>query len=140
MHVYYTIMNAYGWWYWRRGGGERAEATELPVTRTPPRIAAVLFGAAVVGTAAIGFALDRFTDADLPYWDTSANVASFIAMWMTARKYIENWYVWFAVDVVLTAIYLYKGIEFYAVLYCIYLGLAVAGWWAWRASMQPRTA
>lgn len=139
MHAYYVVMNAYGWWYWtrgRRGAGDAA----LPVATTPRHIAWALVALFFCATTGIGYVLDAFTDADLPYWDTAANVASFIAMWMTARKYIENWYVWFAVDVALTAIYLYKGIEFYAVLYCVYLGMAVAGWWAWRRSMHPATA
>jgi nicotinamide mononucleotide transporter len=139
MHVYYVVMNAYGWWYWTRGG-RHADSGTVPVTETPPHIAWMLVATFCVGTAGIGFTLDRYTDAALPYWDTSANVASFIAMWMTARKYIENWYVWFVVDIVLTAIYLYKDIEFYALLYGVYLGMAVAGWWAWRQALRNRPA
>jgi nicotinamide mononucleotide transporter len=140
MHVYYVMMNAYGWWYWTRGGRHDAESMQLPVSRTPHRTLAGLGVLFVAASAVIGFLLARYTDAALPYWDTAANAASFIAMWMTARKYIESWYVWFAVDVVLTAIYVYRGIEFYAVLYGVYLGMAVAGWWSWRTSMRERAA
>ena len=139
MHAYYVVMNAYGWWYWTRGSRSAAE-TSLPVVNAPRPVVWALLAIFAVATVAIAVTLDRFTDAALPYWDTAANVASFLAMWMTARKYIENWYVWFVVDVALTAIYLYKDIEFYAVLYCIYLGMAVAGWWAWRRTMQLRPA
>jgi len=139
MHLYYAVMNAYGWWYWT--SGRRTTRDEpLPVTHVPLRVASALLGIFAVATVVIGCALDNHTDADLPYWDTSANVLSFIAMWMTARKYLENWYVWFVVDVALTAIYLYKDIEFYAVLYGVYLGMAIVGWWAWRRSMTLATA
>jgi nicotinamide mononucleotide transporter len=62
---------------------------------------------------------------------------SFAAMWMTARKYIENWIVWLIVDVLLTAIYLYKGIEPYALLYFVYLAMAFIGWRTWRQTMAP---
>ena len=67
--------------------------------------------------------------------------ASFAAMWMTARKYLENWIVWLLVDVVASVIYLVKGIEFYAVLYFVYLGMAIMGFLAWRQSMStPQTS
>jgi nicotinamide mononucleotide transporter len=56
-------------------------------------------------------------------------------MWMTARKYIDNWIVWLIVDVIATGVYLYKGIELYALLYAVYLVMAVMGWRAWRRSM-----
>jgi len=139
MHLYYAVMNAYGWWYWT-SGRRTTRGEPLPVTHVPLRVASALLGIFAVATVVIGYALDNHTDADLPYWDTSANVLSFIAMWMTARKYLENWYVWFVVDVALTAIYLYKDIEFYAVLYGVYLGMAIVGWWAWRRSMTLATA
>ena len=76
------------------------------------------------------------TDADLPYWDSATTVLSFVAMWMTARKFVENWIVWLIVDVIATAIYAYKGIDFYALLYAIYFGMAIMGWRAWRRSME----
>ena len=60
-------------------------------------------------------------------------------MWLTARKHIENWVVWLVVDVVATGIYLYKGLDMYALLYGVYIGMAFAGWRAWQASMR-RTA
>lgn len=135
-HVYYVVMNAYGWFYWLRGGGRQAGDEALPVTHIGGAIGVSLIALTVIATAGIGAYLDNFTDADLPYWDTSTTVMSFIAMWMTARKYIENWYVWFVVDVVKTIIYVVKGIELYAVLYGVYLGMAIAGWWAWQRSMS----
>lgn len=64
----------------------------------------------------------------------------FAAMWMTARKYVENWIVWLVVDVIATGMYLFKGIELYALLYAVYLGMAWMGWRAWRGTMEPTEA
>jgi len=61
---------------------------------------------------------------------------SFAAMWMTARKYIDNWIVWLVVDIIATGMYIVKGIDFYAVLYGVYLFMAVAGWRVWKRSMN----
>ena len=37
-----------------------------------------------------------------------------------------------------TGIYVYKGIYFYALLYLIYVGMAVAGYRAWRKDMHTQ--
>jgi nicotinamide mononucleotide transporter len=116
-------------------GDRTADEQKLPVTHIELRTATWLGAVVVLATIITAQLLIRFTDADLPYWDSTTTTFSFAAMWMTARKQIENWYVWLFVDVLATGIYLYKGIEFYALLYCVYIGMAFAGWWAWRQSM-----
>ena len=80
----------------------------------------------------------RFTDAELVWLDSTTTVMSFVAMWMTARKYLENWVLWWVVDVIATGMYIYKGIWPYAVLYAVYLGMAVWGWRAWKSTMQEQ--
>ena len=133
LHVFYVGMNAYGWWYWLFGG-KRDASESLPVTRTPRRQVLPLALLSLVGALVMGAALDRWTQADFAYWDSATTVLSFTAMWMMARKYLENWILWFVVDVAAVALYLVKGLDLYALLYGVYLGMAVAGWWAWRKS------
>ena len=139
LHVFYIVMNAYGWYYW--GFAKRSpQQLELPVTRTPARVGFTLLLAVVLATAAMGWTLASRTDAAVPYWDSATTTMSFAAMWLTARKHIENWIVWLVVDVIATGIYLFKGLEMYALLYGVYIGMAVAGWWAWRAVMPRAVA
>jgi nicotinamide mononucleotide transporter len=135
LHVFYVVMNGYGWYYWAFGK-RAANETLLPVVHVSVTTGAVLASAVVVATAGMGWFLATHTDAALPYWDSSQTVMSFAAMWMTARKHIENWLVWLVVDIIATGIYLVKGLELYGVLYGVYIGMAVAGWWAWRQSMR----
>ena len=132
---YYVLMNAYGWWYWLYGGS-RSPSDDLPPSYAPRSTTFWLFGLTIVGIAGMGWFFDSQTDADLPYWDSATTVMSFAAMWMTARKFVENWIVWLIVDVIATGVYVIKGIEFYALLYGIYLGMAVMGWRAWRRTMM----
>jgi len=135
LHLFYVAMNIYGWYYWLRGGENLEAEEELPVTHVTPSIALLLAVISVTGIWAMGYSFANYTDASLPYWDSATTVMSLVAMWMTARKELESWYVWLVVDFLATAIYLYKGLEFYAVLYSVYIGMAFAGWWAWRQSM-----
>ena len=138
LHVFYVVMNGYGWYYW--AFAKRAIQLEtVPVTQTPARVAVALTLVVAGATAAMGWLLANRTNAAVPYWDSATTTMSFAGMWLTARKHIENWIVWLVVDVIATGIYLYKGLEMYALLYCVYIGMAFAGWWAWRTSML-RTA
>jgi nicotinamide mononucleotide transporter len=95
----------------------------------------VLAAITALAIGAMGWFFDTQTDADFPYWDSATTCMSFAAMWMTARKFIENWIVWLLVDVIATAIYYAKGIDFYAILYGVYLGMAILGWRAWQLTL-----
>jgi nicotinamide mononucleotide transporter len=138
LHVFYVTMNAYGWYYWVFAK-RPPDSPVVPVTKTPIRMVLALTVAVVGATGALGWFLTNRTDAAVPYWDSATTTMSFAAMWLTTRKHIENWIVWLVVDVISTGIYVYKGLQMYALLYCVYIGMAFAGWWAWRQSML-RTA
>ena len=138
LHVVFLALNCYGWWYWVRGGSASTDA--VPVTTTEPRVLLVLVSLAMVAALVSGALFARFTDADLPYWDNTTTMLSLAAMWLSTRKKLENWVLWFVVDVLATGIYFHKGLYFYAVLYLVYIGMAVQGWRAWRADLLPRDA
>lgn len=136
LHVFFLVLNIYGWWYWLRGGKRKDEVKiEVISLRGLLTTVAVSF----LGSFVLGFILTGYTDASLPYWDSATTILSFSGMWLTARKKIENWYFWFVVDVLATGIYAYKGIYFYALLYFIYIGLAIAGYLEWRKLMRQQT-
>jgi nicotinamide mononucleotide transporter len=133
---YYVVMNAYGWYFWLYGAPRRRTVSdELVVTFMPVRQRWLVAFLVVAAAALLGWLLDTRTDAELAYWNSATTAMSFAAMWMTARKYIDNWIVWLAVDVVAAGVYLVQGIELYALLYMVYLVMAVLGWRAWRQSM-----
>lgn len=136
LQVVYVGLLSYGWWFWLRGGEDHHAA---PVTRLSHARFAALAGLVLVATVGAGFALSRFTDADLPYWDSFTTAASLVAQWLQARKIFENWIVWIVADVVYVGMYLVKGLELTAVLYASFLVLAVIGWRAWRPAADAVT-
>lgn len=138
LHLGFLGLNAYGWFFWLRGGSTSRAA--LPVTRAGAGPVAALVLAAGIGTGVFGRVFELRTDADLPYWDNATTCLSLAAMWLSTRKHLENWVLWFVVDVLATGIYLYKGLYFYALLYLVYTGMAVAGWRAWRRSLAAEQA
>lgn len=126
-------MNLYGWYYWLAARGPEQEM--LPVTASSLRLILLMLGICAAGTALLGSAFALYTDAALPYWDNGLLVGSLAAMWLTARKKIENWGFWFVIDVVSVAVYWAQGLPLYAGLYFVYLAMAILGWRSWKRSM-----
>jgi nicotinamide mononucleotide transporter len=135
LQVVYVVLNAYGWYHWLYGGKNR---TELPVSRTRGRVAAVLVVIVAAGAALIGTFLARNTDAALPWVDAMTTSTSLAAQWMMTRKLLENWLIWVAVDVVYIGMYIYKSLYVTAVLYLVFLILSAMGYVQWRRSLAER--
>lgn len=133
INIYYLVASIYGWLMWRYRGREERE---LPITRTPRHKVAPLVAVGVVSWALILFVLLRFTDSTVPYGDSFTTAASIVALYMLARKYVEQWLVWIVVDVVCCGLYLYKGLYPTAVLYGLYAVLAVFGYRRWLQMMN----
>lgn len=138
LHLFFLFMNIYGWYYWVHG--KKRGNKEVPITTSSTRILIILMFISALAIALLGYLLTTYTDASLPYWDSTTTILSLTGMWLTAKKKIENWHFWFVVDVLATGIYFYKGIYFYAFLYLIYIGMAVSGYIEWKKSMNKQTA
>ena len=130
--VAFLPMNLYGWYYWLFGAEQQQE---LPVTRASRSVLATLAVLCASVAAGLGVYFATQTDAAYPYWDNAVFAMSLAAMWLTARKKIENWMVWFVVNIISVALYSLQGLGGYAFLYAIYIGMAVWGYVTWRRSM-----
>lgn len=141
MAVYYTLAAVYGLLVWKFGKKKGQKYNEeLPVTHIRRSLilpATITFLAA---WGAIYVILTRFTNTDVPVTDSFANALSFIGLWALARKYLEQWIVWIVVDVVLSVLYVYKGIPFKAGLYALYVIIAIAGYFKWKRMMERDAA
>lgn len=137
LHIFFLIMNIYGWYYWVNG--RKKENAEVPVTTTSTATLIKLLLLSALGIGILGYSLSNYTDASLPYWDSTTTILSLTGMWLTAKKKIENWHFWFVVDVLATGIYFYKGIYFYAFLYLVYIAMAIIGYIEWKKSLEKQT-
>ncbi|HEY0776414.1 MAG TPA: nicotinamide riboside transporter PnuC [Gemmatirosa sp.] len=137
----YFALSVYGWYEWLYGGANR---TELPVSRTPARRLPLLAVLGVAGALALGTLTTRYTDvlqhnrAWVPWVDATLTAISLVAQWMMTRKLVENWALWIAVDVVYVPLLAYKGLYAFAVLYAVFLALAVRGHVDWSRDLRDR--
>lgn len=131
MQAYYVLAGLYGWIVWHNAPRRKAAADRIG--HTPLRQAAGLIAVYAAAHTGIYFLLVGFTNSTVPFWDAMTTAGSIVAMWMLSRKYVEQWLVWLAVDLVTVGLYLYKGIPLTAGLYALYSALAVAGYLRWKA-------
>ena len=138
LHLFgFLPLNLYGWYHWLFGGEQR---DDLPVTRCRPSTLALLGALALGGGVLLGWLMASQTDAAMPYWDNGLLVMSLAAMWLTARKKIENWIVWLVVNVISVPFYYALGLPLYAGLYVAYIAMAVWGYLAWQRSLLRHQA
>ena len=79
--------------------------------------------------------LRNFTDSPVPLGDAFTTSLSIVAMWMLSRKYLEQWLFWVVVNVVCVALYFWKGLYPTAILYTVYVIVAVLGYFRWKRLM-----
>jgi nicotinamide mononucleotide transporter len=132
LQAVYFVLSLYGWYEWLYGGTGR---TTLTVSRTPPRIWAILIAIAIVFWAILGRLTSGLPGVALPYVDAATATTSLVAQYMMTRKLLENWALWIAVDVVYIGMFIFKGLYLTAGNYAVYLGLAVLGHIAWKRSL-----
>ncbi len=139
INIYYLLIALYGWIAWKRGfrlWGKQEKSEELPISHTPrsvwPRIAVAYVAAQLF----ITWILIEYTDSTVPIADSFTTALSIVGMWMLARKYIEQWWVWCIVDVASSALYIYKELYFTSALYAVYAIIAIFGYRKWKKMMQ----
>jgi nicotinamide mononucleotide transporter len=132
LQVVWLVLMLYGWYAWLHGGADR---TELPVSRTTARGWAIVLVGGIVSTAIIAALQRRYTDNPAPLVDSSIAAWSIVAQWMTARKWLENWLFWVAINVVAVALYIHRGLWATAVLYVVLFVLGIEGYRTWRRSL-----
>lgn len=130
LQVYYFFISIYGWYYWVKG--RSGEGKKVDISRLSSGY--LMISLVIIGIFSLltGLLLDRFAEPSLPYWDAFTTVSGVVATWMLARKILENWLFWIVIDLVSAAMYMSKGLYPTAILYLVYSGIAIAGFYNWR--------
>jgi len=133
LQVFYALMAIYGWSQWRHGG--HADSA-LRISKRPMQWHGITLAVIVLTSLVSGFLLSRYTNAAFPYLDSFTTWASVIATWMVARKVLENWIYWIAIDSVSVYLYVHRGLYLTVILFILYVMIAVAGWQTWKSEYR----
>lgn len=133
MAVYYTLAAVYGYAVWQFGKKQgQTDKQPLPVTHMRKSLYLPAFVFFAVAWGVTYYVLKKFTNSTVPLLDAFTNAMSFVGLWALARKYVEQWLFWIAVDAICFYLYVIKGIPFKAGLYGLYTVIAVMGYLKWK--------
>ncbi len=130
LYMYYVIAGIVGWVQWSN------PKTDRPFIIKVDSGTHVFF---IVTGAVLSFLLYFlisliFPDAAKPLIDSFTTVFSFLATWITIRKWISSWIYWIIIDSISVGLYLSRGLNIYALLMVFYTALAIYGYYSWKKS------
>ena len=139
LQIYFFIVTLYGWYKWK------SKTDESKISETSFRNKIFLTVTILIGTLISGFLFTNIhlylptyfkIQAAYPFTDSFVMVSSIIATILLAKKKIENWYLWIAIDLVCVVLYFKKGVYFLSLEYFIFLGLASYGLYHWKKQLS----
>ncbi len=128
LQVVYFIMNAIGWAMWLYGGQNRGP---LVIQRSGKPELVVVGCTIVLMTFGLWSLLHQVGGA-VSFWDSLTTSISLAAQWLLNRKHLENWVAWIIVDAIYVPLYLAKDLYLTALLYAVFLVMAIIGLQEWR--------
>ncbi|MGM7637198.1 nicotinamide riboside transporter PnuC [Bacillus sp. Hm123] len=123
------LFNVYGWYYWIKNKGEEDVAPTRKLSRQG--IMAWSF-VILIATAVWSFFQIRYTDATSPYLDALVAVLGLVGQYLLSKKFIENWYTWIAMNIILTVICATTGLYVMIILNLINLFISIDGLLEWK--------
>lgn len=127
LQLFYLVMAIYGWYQWNRKKGH----DKRPIIVWPRNWHAINIALGTLVTFIVGFLLQRYTSAAIPYLDSFTTVFALTATFMVTKKVLENWIYWIIIDASSIFLYSYRGLYLTAALFLVYTIIAVFGYLHW---------
>lgn len=126
---YYVVTGVIGWVQWNN------PKTERPVIKVDYKahLTFILSGG-ILSLLFFQLVTTIFTDAARPMLDSFTTVFSFLATWITIKKWLSSWVYWIVIDAVTAYMYWSRGLNIYSGLMVLYTFLALYGYLQWNKS------
>jgi nicotinamide mononucleotide transporter len=134
LQAVFIAASIWGWYEWLRGKGK--DDRPLVVTRLDRAGWIWSLAGWLLGFVLLSSFLHAWTDTDVPHMDGFLTAGSLLGTLLTARKKVESWHTWIAVDVLYVGLYLYKGLHLTALLYALFVAMAVLGLRTWARAAR----
>lgn len=135
LQSFYVLAGFYGWYFWLMKKNNKESAVQS--YRISQQWQRGVLGLAL--SLVMGY-LFSHTDARKPYLDALTTAFSFVATWMTARKILQSWLWWIAIDLLLSYQYAVAGAWLSSGLYLFFTATAIFGFVKWQQlfKLQPQ--
>ena len=128
LQIFYCVMAAYGWSQWRISMTDDSKFLVRTWTRTQHiKVISLIFFLAFIS----GLALEKLTNAALPFIDSLTTWGAIVATYMVAKKLLENWIYWFVIDSISVFLFYSRGLFLTSMLFLFYLIIIYFGYKSW---------
>jgi nicotinamide mononucleotide transporter len=129
LQFFFVATSVFAWYQWKK---ESKNNQTLKVKSLPfAKLVSYVFIALVIGKC-LGYLLNKYTDASYANFDSLLLAASVLASILSAKLFVENWYVWIVANISYVLLYIIKDAYLTAILYAVLLVIAVIGLRDWR--------
>jgi nicotinamide mononucleotide transporter len=135
LQIFFLAINLYGWANWLRS---KHQAGEVLVGVMAPGERALWLGVTALASVAWGWVMMTYTDAAAPVWDALIAGGSVAAQILQARRRVECWLLWIAVDLIAVPLYWTRDLHATSGLYLVFLLMSLAGLIGWWKAYQRR--
>ena len=157
LQLFFFCANIYGWYAWTHPNeqGETLEVRWLSQNKLVATAAACAISITLLTMyidsfffALANIAVDSLNlfGADLaepvlepdafPFWDATMTILSIVAQVLMTRKYVENWILWIAINIISVGIYATQGVYAMSVQYAILMFIAANGTREWARTAK----
>ena len=128
LQIFYCVMAVYGWTQWRTSLPNNKKFLVKTWNRNQHIKAISLI---FLFALASGWALEKFTNAALPFIDSLTTWGAIVTTYMVAKRLLENWIYWFVIDTISVFLFYSRGLFLTSILFFVYLIIIYFGYKSW---------
>lgn len=127
LYTFYVFAGVYGWITWKKVKHQNEVTSHKLIKHI------VIIGVGTVLSIGLYYLINTvFPSAQRPLIDSFTTIFGFIATYLTAKKWIENWLYWIVIDAVTVYLYFSRELNVYALLMLAYSVIAIFGYLEWK--------
>lgn len=129
LNIIYFLMAIWGIWSWTRSG---KQSTVLDISKMNSKNHLVYIGLSILLAMPLALFFSKFPSTSYLWLDAITTAFAIGATILTIFKKLESWIYWILIDLVYIGIYFSLGAYLFALLFVIYIILAIQGFISWK--------
>jgi len=133
LQIVFVLFQLYGWWFWSNLNPSKQLQKISKIDGK--RITLIIIISTLLYATWLHFYKIINPTARIPEIDALTTVISLTALYMQAKRYIENWIIWVVVDIIYVPMYIYGNQNITACLYGFLSIMAIYGYKEWQKQL-----
>ena len=133
INIYYFVMSIYGWVLW--GSKNKKVRKKISSCNRKELFFSILLS---IFFFLIIYYLLKASNSDVPIFDSITTSLSLVAMFLMARRKIENWIYWIIADLIYIPLYFYKELPLTSFQFLVFSIIAILGYKSWTNKLNEK--